>query len=152
LQSQANETWITFLLQVNTLTVSGGSSSTLAGGGTMVLCKRNLSLHCISRGYSRWAWRVTENPVVCKHQIYSNQLRTLQQLCVGWHMAHKQIPYILVKDKIMVLGSSFILIGDQGKNNPKLLNDHLINISQMAGYHSTHNSDVRIVTFSGHQT
>jgi len=93
LQSQANEAWITFLLQVHTLTVSGGSSSALACGGTMVLCKRNLSLHCISGGYSRWAWRVTENPVVCKHQIYSNQLRTLQQLCVGWHMAQTNSIY-----------------------------------------------------------
>lgn len=49
--------------QVKILTASEGSSSTSVFGVTIVLCKRNLSLHCISAGYSRWAWRVTVNPV-----------------------------------------------------------------------------------------
>lgn len=41
------------------LKVSAGSSSRSVCGGTTALCRRNLSLHCISGGYSRWAWRVT---------------------------------------------------------------------------------------------
>lgn len=50
--------------QFKTLTVSCGRSSTSVFGGTVVLCRRNLSLHCISGGYSRWAWRVTADPAV----------------------------------------------------------------------------------------
>lgn len=49
-------------IKAKKLTVSRGRSSTSVFGATIVLCKRNLSLHCISGGYSRWAWRVTTNP------------------------------------------------------------------------------------------
>lgn len=51
------------------LTVSCASWSTSTFGGTIVLCRRNLSLHGKSGGYSRWAWRVTK--------YKSNATRTL---------------------------------------------------------------------------
>jgi len=51
--------WYSVKDSVESLTVFAGSSSTSVFGPTIVLCKRNLSLHCISGGYSRWAWRVT---------------------------------------------------------------------------------------------
>lgn len=54
------------------LTVSGGSSSTSPFGVTIVLCKRNLSLHCISGGYSRWAWRVTAIPAASEKPVFQS--------------------------------------------------------------------------------
>ena len=76
----------TIVIKAENLTVSCGRSSTSVFGATSVLCKRNLSLHCISGGYSLWAWRVTANPKVSWKPVLSVHGRQAGYVC----FPHKQ--------------------------------------------------------------